>query len=319
MFNQNLILLWSSDPNLRIKYCRHANVNTLALAEKVVRRGIQSSLIFYMTKKTCIALQFHIEFHRPTVFVIFTTGALTQEGSPQFMGDNFDGNGYTSIINQNSRVGDEIVQVKCVNPDMINNVTYSLVREDRFAIDEHSGIVTLEIDALALREGNYSVIILCQAMDSSLTSNTRLLVIYRLENQYAPIYDHGLTVKVSISEDQNITNNPHVVTLNATDNDLGVYGRIMFEITYGNDDDLFSINEDTGDITLNRELDYEMSQAHSLIVTACNPRLKSGDDTRSAVATVHIQVINVNDERPIFTNHSYYFRFDENTEPHDFL
>ena len=69
----------------------------------------------------------------------------------------------------------------------------------------------------------------------------------------------------------------------------------------------FSIEESTGDMILNRELNYENRTEYGIVITA-------SDDRYTAYATLVVQVTDVNDNRPIFSQpDGYEASIDENT------
>lgn len=64
---------------------------------------------------------------------------------------------------------------------------------------------------------------------------------------------------------------------------------------------LFAIDAQTGHLTLQRHLDYEAAQRHSLIVTATD----LGDPPLSSNLTVLVEVQDINDNPPVFERNEY--------------
>ncbi|XP_048472295.1 cadherin-23-like [Rhincodon typus] len=91
-------------------------------------------------------------------------------------------------------------------------------------------------------------------------------------------------------------------TVEATDTDEGVNGKVLYRILSGNPNDNFQIDPDTGLISRgSRPLDRESSTTHVLQVEAYN---NDFGRMRSTVRVI-IYVEDVNDEKPVFTQQQY--------------
>ena len=122
--------------------------------------------------------------------------------------------------------------------------------EDKFEINVDSGLV--ETIASLDRETTASYVLTVTAYDGSLPPRRR--------------YTHGqLTVTIEDINDsppevvgpslvvipENFTTGGILTTLSATDADDGVNAMVTFEISSGNGDGLFALDENTGNLTLN--------------------------------------------------------------------
>ena len=97
--------------------------------------------------------------------------------------------------------------------------------------------------------------------------------------------------------------------LSAMDNDLEQ--NLIFTITTGNSDGTFQTmapNGQTGALILNQRLDYETTMVYSL-------QVEVSDGEYSSSALVTINVLNVDDEPPIFAQSSYHASITENAPP----
>lgn len=106
-----------------------------------------------------------------------------------------------------------------------------------------------------------------------------------------------------VTIEENAPSGQQVLQLNAYRND-GRRQQIVYSIENGNEDDSFSIDARTGEITVNRSdrLDYEKRREIKLIAVART----NGLATPFAVyATIIIQLNDVNDNEPQFTQHRY--------------
>lgn len=218
-------------------------------------------------------------------------------------------------------MGEHLYQAECTSSNPAHkNITYSILPskgQDYFNIDEHSGNVTIRIDAINLpHEDDYDVTMVCTTDGN--TSPATLIIHYAQENEYQPVFDNN-TVEIWIDESRDITENPYVTTLHATDGDVGDFGTISYQIVYTSRvQHRFGINRTTGVITLRASLNYEQTQNYSLTVRANNPPTGGSDSVVHATATVKIYVRDVNDEPPRFSQNSYDFNFTEGLQPKNF-
>lgn len=113
----------------------------------------------------------------------------------------------------------------------------------------------------------------------------------------------GLLVYPCTCADQPIDSD--VVSLDASDPDST---ELTYSIVSGNEPDLyFKINPTTGLIQTARSLDRELVPMFTLVVAA------SDKDSNTGSSTVQINLVDVNDEAPIFLQPSYYARVPENS------
>ncbi|ETE62569.1 Cadherin-23, partial [Ophiophagus hannah] len=90
----------------------------------------------------------------------------------------------------------------------------------------------------------------------------------------------------------------------ATDNDVGSYGKVSYY--FSDDPDRFSLDKDSGTVTLVARLDFETTQRYTLTVIA---RDGGGEET---TGRVRINVLDVNDNIPTFQKDSYLGALREN-------
>ena len=249
-----------------------------------------------------------------------STGALAEKAEPQFIGTHGDSGKYKASINQNDLRGHPVVSVQCFFNESTSeeiSIEYTLENSggDYFSINQSSGLVTLAMDALSFPiVGEYSAIVSCHVSERA---STTLMVTYTIENEYPPVFTHNDTIEVWIEEDHNVTEDPLVVMLNATDEDLGGCGQITYLIYSGNKGEVFHMNSTSGVITLRSELDYEESSEYELTVVALNRHCQAV--YARTMVTVHVHVININDEQPSFAQHVYNVSISENERPRNFL
>ena len=127
-----------------------------------------------------------------------------------------------------------------------------------------------------------------------LTSEVTVAIRLRDINDNRPILVSPPT-EVNVSESEVIQT--VILTIQATDSDIGDNGVISYEI---NGSSLFTIDSSTGIIILTGSLDYETATEHVINITAVNP-----DGLSSLPHSVTIRVINENDNLPVFTMNPY--------------
>uniref|UniRef100_A0A803SRL7 Cadherin-23 n=1 Tax=Anolis carolinensis TaxID=28377 RepID=A0A803SRL7_ANOCA len=121
------------------------------------------------------------------------------------------------------------------------------------------------------------------------------------ENDNRPIFSQVL---YNITLFENVTVATTVLRVLATDNDVGSYGKVSY--FFSDDPDRFSLDKDTGVITLIGRLDFETTQRYTLTVIA---RDGGGEET---TGRVRINVQDVNDNIPTFQKDSYLGALREN-------
>ncbi|XP_038390184.1 cadherin-23 isoform X2 [Canis lupus familiaris] len=121
------------------------------------------------------------------------------------------------------------------------------------------------------------------------------------ENDNRPIFSQPL---YNVSLYENVTVGTSVLTVLATDNDVGTFGEVNY--FFSDDPDRFSLDKDTGLIMLIAKLDYELIQRFTLTVIA---RDGGGEET---TGRVRINVLDVNDNVPTFQKDAYVGALREN-------
>ncbi|CAH8582750.1 unnamed protein product [Schistosoma bovis] len=124
-------------------------------------------------------------------------------------------------------------------------------------------------------------------------------------NDHMPIFEKSVYI-VNVSEDTPIG---HFITqIKANDEDTNENGKIIYSFaSYSDDSDdgnYFYIHSETGEIKLQRRLNYRLKSSHSLKVFAKNPenttsgQIKSFHTSKLSTTQVIVNVIDVNDHFP---------------------
>ncbi|NXP76576.1 PCDA2 protein, partial [Ramphastos sulfuratus] len=128
----------------------------------------------------------------------------------------------------------------------------------------------------------------------SLTGTMELVITVLDVNDNAPQFNQSV-YKVQLPEDSLF--GTLLVVLNATDSDLGPYGDVIYEIDNiapASGSDLFSIDEESGEIRLTGALDFEAVTLYMLQIQAKD----KGMPPLSSHCRVEVVVLDVNDNAP---------------------
>lgn len=125
------------------------------------------------------------------------------------------------------------------------------------------------------------------------TGTLRVSVRVLDENDNPPVFNQT-EYHASMPEDAPVMS--AVCQVRAADLDLGDSGRVTYEINRRQSDpgEVFSINETSGVVYLNKPLDYETQAFHELIVSARD----NGAQPEHSSTFVGVKVLNVNDNSP---------------------
>ncbi|XP_024919221.1 protocadherin alpha-3-like isoform X7 [Cynoglossus semilaevis] len=180
--------------------------------------------------------------------------------------------------------------------------TYKLHPAEYFSLDiqsigEQSVSAELVLQKALDREKQEVIELTLTAIDGGKPpkTGTSLIKINVLDvNDNSPVFSKSL-YKVQVVENANI--GAQLLTLTATDLDDGVNGQLLYSFSDKgrlNPDAKFSLNENTGEITVKGNIDYEENQAFEIRVQARD----KGNPPRSAHCKVLVEVIDVNDNAP---------------------
>ncbi|KAI5607990.1 protocadherin Fat 2 [Silurus asotus] len=127
-------------------------------------------------------------------------------------------------------------------------------------------------------------------------------------NHHSPKFAPGIPSSIDVRED--LALNVSIVDFKATDNDSGFNGRLVYAISSGNENGCFRIDMNTGELKIICPLDRETKQFYILNITAYD----LGTPQISAWKLLAINVLDVNDNPPQFSQPRYVVSIPENTE-----
>nr|XP_029510011.1 protocadherin-16-like [Oncorhynchus nerka] len=223
----------------------------------------------------------------------------SNDHAPQFTEDPV-----TIVIPENTQPGASIYTFQAADKDGSgpnSELRYSVQRRwpdslHLLTLDPSTGVLTLgqKLD----HETTSSLYLVVRATDQAEDVSARrwgsvtARVFVTDENDNAPVFSSSSAV--SVMEDQPV--GFVVVYVMARDEDEGENGRVSYSIQLGNSAGRFSLNPNTGSLSILKALDREDREVFNLTIIAEDhgiPQLST-----SQVLSVH--VIDVNDEPPLF-------------------
>ncbi|XP_022237895.1 protein dachsous-like [Limulus polyphemus] len=252
----------------------------------------------------------------PQVTVVATDGGSTPLSSSTTVivtisdvNDNepiFDQSFYNVTVRENEDVGKCILKVSATDPDCgVNamvNYTLSGGKGTAFSRD-----FTVHVDRgeLCIRKAlnyelrnSYEIPVL--ATDRGGLSTTAMIKVQVIDvNDNKPIFYPG-EYNVSLREQTDFPS--PVVVVVASDSDSDIFGHITYHIESGNNEGLFRIDKNTGEIFVTRQLDTNI-QMHHLIISATD----GGGFISDTNAHVYVSILNPSQQPPIFEQARYSF------------
>ncbi|TFK00729.1 izumo sperm-egg fusion protein 3 [Platysternon megacephalum] len=217
----------------------------------------------------------------------------------------FEQQEYKESVRENLEIGYEVLTVRATDGDASANanILYRLLNGDgaheAFEIDPRSGVIRTK--GLVDREAVESYQLLVEASDQGRAPGPRsttatIHIAVEDDNDNAPQFSEKRYV-AQVPED--VAANSHVLRVTATDRDKGSNALVHYSIMSGNTRGQFYIDAQTGSIDVVSQLDYELSKEYTL-------RIRAQDGGRPPLSNISglvtIQVLDVNDNTPIFVS-----------------
>ena len=208
---------------------------------------------------------------------------------------------------ENDEIEKVVVSIRATDNDMTYNNTkilYAIIDGNvgfAFHIEPTTGDIRIsaQLDREVLSAYNLTVV----AGDCgfpSLNATTLVAVTIFDMNDNAPQFGND-TYHVDVKE--GVPFNTKLVNVTAYDADIGENSRVQYSIVAGNEDDIFDIDRDIGIIAVRLALDYETRTFYELVVVATD----CGTPRLSALTTVIIGVMDVNEFKPFFSEYLYLY------------
>uniref|UniRef100_A0A672V4S3 Cadherin EGF LAG seven-pass G-type receptor 3 n=1 Tax=Strigops habroptila TaxID=2489341 RepID=A0A672V4S3_STRHB len=243
---------------------------------------------------------------RSATVKVYITVLDENDNTPQFSEKR-----YIVQVREDIRPHTEILRVTATDLDKDNNalVHYNIISgnsQGQFSIDSVTGEIQVVAPLDFEVEREYALRIRAQdAGRPPLSNNTGMASIQVVDiNDHAPIF---VSTPFQISVLENAPLGHSVIHIQAVDADYGENSRLEYKLTGVSPDTPFVVNSATGWITVSGPLDRESVEHYFFGVEARD----HGSPSLSASASVTITVMDVNDNRPEFTQKEYFIRLNE--------
>uniref|UniRef100_A0A4W6G704 FAT atypical cadherin 2 n=1 Tax=Lates calcarifer TaxID=8187 RepID=A0A4W6G704_LATCA len=211
---------------------------------------------------------------------------------------------YSASVTENLKTVKTLSALKATGCFLNEPLLYSVLNPmGRFAVSQTSGVLeTTGVPFDREEQDVYEVVVKVQDMRTPpRTATAQVKVFIDDVNDNSPQF-LNLPFSMMISEDSDPGDVLYQVT--AVDRDLGENGSIMYSLE--EDYELFRIDPDVGDVSLQRPLDFEALNRYVLTVLA----IDDGEPSLSTVAQLTIQVRNRTN--PVFQTLLYPLKVPEN-------
>ncbi|XP_075054561.1 protocadherin-16 [Mixophyes fleayi] len=230
--------------------------------------------------------------NQPSMTIIF----LSEDGAPR--------------VSEGATPGQYVARISVSDPDYGEHPDVDVTLEGgegKFALTTKDSIIYLIcVDKLLDREERDSYRLRVLATDSG-TPPLRAESSFVLEvtdiNDNPPVFDRQ---EYSHSVPEAVHPGSFLLQVTARDKDKGVNGEVRYSLL---DTSWFQINPDTGVITTAVLLDYEKDPQPKITVVASD----RGQPALTSTAIVRVQLLDVNDNEPIFANGVYNATLSEGT------
>ena len=211
---------------------------------------------------------------------------------------------YFARVPEIDAVGTEVARVLATSKDTGVNadVYYSIVggnEHKKFQINAKTGVVSISEQLDYERAKDYYLTI--QAIDGGippLTNHATVNITVLDSNDNAPMFSQT-SYRASVREDAKV--GEKVTQVFANDLDSNENGQVSYSIERGDRQKQFAIDPETGEITVFAPLDRESIATYALEVHARD----NGIPTMSNYVIVNIEILDANDNPPLFSQTNY--------------
>ena len=238
----------------------------------------------------------------------------------------FNATQYVAMVSENAIIGQYILTAVATDNDITttnNDIAYELqtTSDDEssgsgdltplppqqatplpFTVDSTTGEirVVVSLDYESVRE--YSLVVVARdSGDPPLSASADVTVHVVNENDESPVFTQDLYIS-SVVED--VALGSAILSVLATDGDSD---SVQYSIE---DNEYLAIDPLSGDVSLKRAVDFSLTPSLTAVVIAND----TGLPPRTSTATVSIEVIDINNNAPVFSEDSYTFTVTEEEE-----
>ena len=249
------------------------------------------------------------------------TATTTLQISVRDINDNapvFEKKLYNTSARESLPIGSSIVRIRATDEDFEDNgrVSYFLSGaggDNLFRIDSTTGVLSLKSKLDREKKSQHVINIIGRdnAVPSErLSTNATVIISIEDDNDNIPSFTKRIYY-ISVREDvrsSSSVDRPLIGSVRAIDSDVGNNAMIKYSIIGGNTGSTFTIDQNSGNIYLQQNLDREQQDLYKLIIRAQD----LGNPPKSNTTQVVINIIDVNDNKPQFSTANYYQSVAEN-------
>ena len=255
---------------------------------------------------TVVATDGDLAMERTSEVMVNVTLLDLNDITPAFSNDT-----YYVAWKEDTPVGSVLLTVEAVDFDLVENSTleyFILPGNDShfFSINLTSGEIVLEMEFDREKQDLFSITMIAEDQgEPSLTGTAEVTITVLDVNDNIPQLN---ATSYSAVLDEDTVVDTQIVFIGASDRDIDENSVISFSLS----DDFngtFVIGVDNGVIILSKSLDYEMAQSYRFSVIAED----AGSPSLSNSSEVYIEVVDLNDNPPIFDSDIYSVSIPENS------
>ncbi|XP_071088268.1 protocadherin-9-like [Haliotis cracherodii] len=214
----------------------------------------------------------------------------------------------TILLSEGSSIGTFVGRVKVEDTDSgKNGDVHCSSLDDHFSLnklDAHSFAILIFKSMDREKKDKHNVTVICKDSGTpSLSASLSFIVQVTDINDNAPVFT-SRTYIANVTE--NINRSVNLITVKATDADMGVNGEVSYTLSM-DAGSMFSIDSQRGVIKANGAFDRETLNKMTFIVKAVD----HSSDPRTGTATVTVNILDVNDNKPFFPPTPFKFRVPE--------
>ncbi|XP_066515899.1 protocadherin Fat 1a isoform X2 [Hoplias malabaricus] len=218
---------------------------------------------------------------------------------------------YGAAVPEDVAVGTQVLKVQAVSRDTEagNHITYSIVNGNErgaFSVDPNTGgIFVIEVLDYESSPEFYLTVEATDGGSPALSDLATVNINVTDVNDNSPVFGQDIYAAV-VSEDVELGKT--VLTVVADDVDGPSNNQVRYAIVDGNQGSPFTIDPLKGEVKVARHLDREKMSGYTLTVMASD----GGSPVRSSSSTINIDVSDVNDNPPLFSQSNYSIIIQEN-------
>ncbi|XP_034473872.1 cadherin-related tumor suppressor [Drosophila innubila] len=210
-------------------------------------------------------------------------------------------------VSEDLEIGHTIATIRATDPDpdSMGSMIFLLTdgHDGKFSLESTTGKLQLQ-DTLD-RETKSKYDIRVRVSDGVQYTETNVVIQVEDTNDNPPVFEETV---YSFDIPENAPRGYQVGEIVAKDADLAQNAQVSYSVVSDWGNDVFSLNPQTGTLTLTAKLDYEEIQHYILIVQAQD----NGQPSLSNTITVYCNVLDLNDNTPLFDPMSYSSEIFEN-------